>query len=247
MIRVLFLSFLLVLLFAPASGFFPETEDIESKIHDNLGRVSSLQAEFLFANDGELVWRVWQKGRQWRSEWVDKEKNRVLCASVGRGSEVLGAFPAGTETGPPPSWVLLQGVSRLKGRGLDPEKKEYAFLGDRPCIVLGGYDSGDKGLRLWVDNEEMLPLRVDFGPDMHLQWRDFSRTGNFPLPRTMSVQADDGSSLDIEINWTGVNVSLPQELFSVPEFKDKFRDRRKRRLPDTVRFCNRFFSGFLGP
>lgn len=245
MMRTLVLSFLIVLAAAPVNGFFPESKEIRTEMQDNLGRLNSLQAEIEPAAGSDLVWRIWQKGELWRTEWVDKDKNRVVCAALGRGNEIYAVYPAGAETGPVPSWILLRDIPWLKAHGLDAEKKEYAFVGNRPCIILGAYGPEKQGIRLWVDNEKMLPVRMDAGESRQVLWKDYHRAGNYPLPQRMILTGYNDEPREFSIDWTGINISIPDDLFSVSRFKDSFARASRRGLPDVVRYCNRFFSGFF--
>ena len=245
MMRTLVLSFLIVLAAAPVNGFFPETKEIQGEIKDNLGRISSLQAEIEPVGENGLVWRIWQKGELWRTEWVDKEKNRVVCAGLGRGNEIYAAYPAGSKPGPVPSWLLLRDIPWLEAHGLKTAKKEYAFVGNRPCVILGEYGPEKQGMRLWVDNEKMLPVRMDPGESRQLLWRKYHRAGNYPLPQQMELSRHGDEPREFRINWTGINISIPDELFSVSRFKDSFARAASPGLPDVVRYCNRFFSGFF--
>ncbi len=241
---VAFMAVFLLLAGSAVWAFFPSAKDIDQDLEDNYGRLASLQAEFVPAQNGTLVLRTWQQGASWRMEWVNTKKNRVICAAVGEGKTVRASFPAGCEPGPVPSWSFLRDIGWLKAQGMKAEEREYAFLGNRPCVVFGAFTPKGDGLRFWVDNEKKVPRRIDSGREMHMAWKKFHSTGNYPLPKEMDI-CWGKDKLHFRIEWTGVNVDIPGKLFSVSKFQSSFPNAGGRDFPETVRRSNRIFSRLL--
>ncbi|MFO7817224.1 MAG: hypothetical protein ACQES5_03265 [Thermodesulfobacteriota bacterium] len=242
--RSLLLSLMIVLFGGTSLAFFPEAKQIQQDLEENYGRLTSVQAEFVPGKADDLVWRVWQKGSLWRMEWVDSRENGLVFAAVGKGDTVRAVYPRDVKTGPAPTWILVQFADLIADRGFNPDTKEYAFLDDRPSIVFGYVGANNGVYRFWVDNENKVPLRLDHGSERYLQWWNFSSLGNYLLPRNMELHSGERNE-KFRINWTGVNVDLPAELFSAAKFRARFKSSGQSKIPKVVRFSNEFFFALL--
>ena len=221
---VLFLLFLLAFV-QVSPGFFPDMAEVDARWHKNLRGLNSFQVEFLFDLDEKLSVRHWQKQDLWREEWTVQidGQNRVIWAGLGRGEEVILSYPRLRVKPVPVLCIWQKSLDWWIAKGLNTNFLSYQFLQDTPCLVIGS-SSGNEPLQLWLDNNLMLPVRMipgSGGQEFSLTWLNYYQIGNFWLPGKLSIAYQD-KNWECSIEWKGINIDLPDGLFSQQDFKNRF-------------------------
>ncbi|MBT8764429.1 hypothetical protein KFV02_10835 [Desulfohalobiaceae bacterium Ax17] len=216
-----------------AWGFFPDIEEVNARWLKNLNSLNAFQVVCTYDLEEKLSVRLWQKGNLWREEWTIQVKgqNKVVWAGLGRGQEVILAYPE-LKLKPRPvlnfwrkdlNWWII--------RGLDTNLLSYQFLQYTPCLVLGG-----ESLQIWLDNNLMLPVRLVFGDggdNFDFNWSKYHQIGNFWLPKKMSI-VHQTQNWECTFEWRGINIDLPDELFSPQGFQNRFERLNNSSIPSEI-------------
>jgi hypothetical protein len=210
----------------PGLAFFPDAEQVRTKVQEQLGSLESLQLEISFPGDDSLTLFLWQQGSDWRQEWVqDREDGQtVVGAGIGTGSALLASYPR-VQQFPQPVlnfWFQPPLQGWLQELGIDTSVKSYQFLETRPCLVFGARYGESNRAQLWIDNELHLPRKLTTWKGVVWTWSDYFRVGNFFLPHRAQVQFPFGTSVEMRLDWRGVNRDIPDELFRSRTFARKF-------------------------
>jgi hypothetical protein len=220
--KIIFLF--LLILFASvqlAPCFFPDIAEVNDRWLKNLSSLNAFQVVCRYDLEEKLSVRLWQKGDLWREEWTVQidGQNRVVWAGLGRGQEVILSYPQ-LKIKPRPALSIWQkDLEWWKKKGVDTESLSYQFLEDTPCLVLG-----DERSQIWLDNNWMFPVRMVFGygrDNFVFTWSGYHQIGNFWLPGRLSITHQDKNWTGT-FEWKGININLPDELFSAQGFKDRF-------------------------
>ncbi|WP_457572499.1 hypothetical protein [Desulfovulcanus sp.] len=243
--KIIFLF--LLFLFASvqlASGFFPDIAEVNDRWLKNLSSLNAFQVVTTYDLEEKLSVRLWQKEDLWREEWTVQidGQNRVVWAGLGRGQEVILSYPQ-LKIKPRPALSIWQkDLDWWIKKGVDTEFLSYQFLEDQPCLVIGDKSPQTRennlmlpltessalnlapSTQIWLDNNWMFPVRMVFGyggDNFIFTWLKYHQIGNFWLPGKLSI-AYQAKNWTGTLEWKGININLPDELFSAQAFKDRF-------------------------
>lgn len=210
-------------------------EKLINRIDSNYSGINSYLLVVKFDED-DLSLRIWQQSEQWRQEWVmDSGQNQdVIAVAVGQGRFPLLSF-GHDDTGPPVTMVLFEDAAWWEEAGLDFELQSYHFFHGRPALAVGMSVPGDPEPYLWMDNEDMVPLRMVFsekGKSFELGWLEYRNVGNYKLPHKLIISSNDFEMI-CSLEWRGINSLYEDQLFS-PEDLDQFFSLADLSPPDLV-------------
>lgn len=205
-----------------AQAFFPSGSEVRKNLQTTVGLVKAFEIEMSSPRWPELTIKVWYQDRKWRTEWVLRENGEgvVVRAAVGVGLKTLARFGFDDQA-PVPGPVLRQiPLEMWIERGLDSSLMAYTFLNGRPALVLGrnATEPLSVGPTLAVDNETWVPLALTMPGGGGLVWREHKSVGNILLPHGLTVQDDQGQTVDLSIVWRGVGKAVPFETFDPQSF-----------------------------
>jgi len=228
---------LLLLLSSPGMGhgFFPETDELAQEVEEQLSRMRTWQAVLSVAEETGLRIHCWRREASWRQEWVRHTNGTgsVMRAALGHGERLLASYPPAFTFPLPPLRLAGNGdpLALWRSLGVESGTKSYQFFSHRPCIVLGARFGNLDRPQVWIDLEEHVPLRLVSASGLQWIWKDYYRAGNVALPHSLAIVLPGGERLSMEIVWKGVNTDIPQALFNVPAFEDKFGRAPSTQLP----------------
>jgi hypothetical protein len=207
-------------------GFFPETQELASRVKEQFSRMRSWQAVLSLAEETGFRIHCWRREASWRQEWISRTNGTasVVRAALGHGQRLIASYPSAFTF--PLSPLRLAGrddpLALWRSLGVETEIKSYQFFSHRPCIVLGATFGNLDRPQVWIDLEEHVPLRLVSASGLQWIWKDYYRAGNVALPHSLTVVLPGGERLTMEIVWKGVNTDIPDPLFDVSAFRDKF-------------------------
>lgn len=215
---------------APVRAFFPSVDEVQNRIDGKTVAPKSYQAVVSFPEYEDIRVFIWSSGQSFRQEWAVSEgdKNRVLAAAVGRGSRITRCCPVNATVFVLPLvsyWLPAGRMDSWKGMGIDPQAMSYRFDQDRPCLVLGANATVRGASQVWLDNETYAPVRLIWARPsgtVEVAWKNFNNHGGYSLPEAGTVTGC-GEQLDFTVDWRGVNITIPDKIFSAKTFADKFK------------------------
>lgn len=244
---VFILTLLLCAVFnSPAQANTISREKLADRLDSNYQAISSYLLVLTF-DKGDLSLRIWHQSGLWRQEWVKVSGSRedVVAAAVGQGR-----FPVvsvGIDVpGPPIAMVLFEGLSWWEDAGLDFDSWSYHFFHGRPALALGMDARQNSGPYLWMDNEDMVPLRMVFPENdtgLELGWIEHGNVGNHKLPRKLIISGNDFEMV-CNLEWRGINSVYEDKLFSPEDFEKSF-SRGALNPPELVGDYYRALSGIF--
>ncbi|WP_028575316.1 hypothetical protein [Desulfonatronovibrio hydrogenovorans] len=234
-VRGLALLISFILWTVPSSGLAGSESDLAKRIESYRSGMDSYSLAMDFVDQGVSL-RIWQQGQDWRQEWVQitGAGEKVAAVAVGRGQTVLMAYGL-SEIYPPLINVLFYSLDWWKDQGLDPERQSYHFFHGRPALALGMSDPDDPGPQLWLDNEELVPIRTFFsraGKILDLGWLEQRNVGNYKLPHKLIIDSGE-KKLVCQIRWREIGSSHDKLLFSSERLEQSF-SQAVLRPPDLV-------------
>lgn len=229
MLKRVFLSVCFVLWAGASPAFFPTPPEVADRVQTNFGSLDSYQVQ-LAANGTMAVGQsinFWSDSGRWRREWVRETNGTATLqrVDVGDGARLYGTLPR-ERTLPAPLLVLLHRTnlrSWWKELGIDTGHKRYAFIGQRPCLVLGDASAGQgRRTEIWIDFERWLPLRLAWGNGGSARFARYRNVGNFLLPHKIVVDDGSGQHCRFSLQWQGVNTQLPPRLFNASRLQAEY-------------------------
>ncbi|WP_138774318.1 hypothetical protein [Desulfohalovibrio reitneri] len=200
----------------PAGAFLPDQQEFMEEVRTSYSglRNYALRAEF---SRNETA-RLWRSDERWRQEWVMGD--RLMAAAVGAGDRLYASWPAASSFPLPLTapWRMADPMETLTRFGVDADTRSFAFLRDRPCLVLGRSGEG----RAWIDTERKVVMRLvrqaPSGERLTLDYKDFKRSQVNWFPQagkaTHAVPGGEDEVIEFSLQWRGANMGLRPELFS---------------------------------
>jgi len=226
-IRIFFFTWLVFLLaFSCSSAFFPDIPEVSKNMEDRYASIDSLKADISLRDNSTLRIRIWRKDNKWRQEWISKKGNssELVQAAIGRERRLLASFPEKSSF--PLSllhfWYPGHPSKFWQNLGINKEKKSYQFLGKNPCLVIGAeYKEMDRP-QLWLHKEKYFPLQVINWEKIKWRWKEYAAVGNYFLPHVLQIYFPEGKNIKMDIAWKGINSGIPERLFDVQKFREKY-------------------------
>jgi len=201
---------------SPALGNIIPRADLTSRLDSNHQGINSYSVVVdLDGYDTSL--RIWQHAENWRQEWVSDSADgqEVVAVAVGQGRFDLLSFGF-DRSGPPITRIIFENSAWWNKAGLDFDRQSYHFFHGRPVLALGMAVTGNTGPQLWVDNEDMVPLRMVFSENqtgLDLGWLEYKNIGNYRLPHKLIISGP-GVKMTCNLEWRGINSRYGENLFS---------------------------------
>ncbi len=198
--------------------------ELENKFDSNYSGISSYSLVIVF-EETDLSLRIWQQAEFWRQEWISGagSDERIAAVAVGRGSSAVLSIGM-DRAGPPVSQILFRDMDWWINAGLVSELQSYHFFYGRPALVSGMAVSTDPKPHLWMDNEEMVPLRMVFssnGNILDLGWLEHRNVGNFKLPQKVII-SNGYQEIICSMEWRDINSTYDDDLFSAHVLEESF-------------------------
>ncbi len=220
----MFLTLFLAAAAVPAMGAIINQELLVKTIDSNYSGISSYSL-VVSLKDSDLSLRIWHHNSQWRQEWVktSEQGQEVVAVAVGQGQTTLKSL-GNPLIGPPLTAILFHKSSWWLNAGLDFQVQSYHFFHGRPALALGMVLAGDPRPNLWLDNEQMVPLRMFFskkGKRVDLGWLEHRNIGNYKLPHKALLSTEQEQMI-CYLDWRDINAHYDTRLFSVEALKQSF-------------------------
>lgn len=182
--------------------------------------------ELSLRDNSSLHIHVWRKNNKWRQEWINKKSNssKILQAAIGRGKRLLISFPEKKDfpLSPLYYWCPEKFHEFLQVPEIDTRIKSYQFTEKHPCLVIGAKSKRSSRPQLWLHNEYFFPLRIIDSRGLKCDWSEYAEVGNYALPHRLRLEFSRGKILEFNICWRGINSELPDHLFDLQKFREKF-------------------------
>jgi hypothetical protein len=224
LILAVFILMLCAVFISPAQANIISREKLAGRLDNNYQAINSYLLVVSFGK-GDLSLRIWQRSGLWRQEWVQVSGSTedVVAAAVGQGWFPLMSVGF-DDPGPPIAMVLFEGLSWWEDAGLEFDSQSHHFFHGRPALAVGMDTREDPGPYLWMDNEDMVPLRMVFPENdtgLELGWIEHGNIGNYKLPRKLIISGNDFEMI-CTLEWRGINSVYEDQLFSPEDFEKSF-------------------------
>lgn len=208
----------------PAHGAIMAPDVAAEKIAANFSGINSYSVVIDF-DDQNMSLRIWQQSGFWRQEWVDDSSGQEKVAAVAVGKEDASTLSYGVSRAAPPlTSIIFKNIAWWEEKGLQPQQQSYHFFHGRPALVMGLSRAEDPKPHLWIDNENMVILRMVFSDmkTLHdLAWLEYRNVGNYKLPHKLVIDSGD-FGMTCNIVWRDINSEYSRELFSPDILRKSF-------------------------
>ncbi|MFO7728768.1 MAG: hypothetical protein R6X11_10625 [Desulfonatronovibrio sp.] len=207
-----------------AQGAITAPADVAEKITANYIGIKSYSVVINF-DDQDLSLRIWQQSGFWRQEWVSDSSGREKVSAVAVGKEGSSILSYGvSQAAAPLTSIIFKKMAWWENRGLQPQQQSYHFFHGRPSLVMGMAGAEDPKPHLWIDNEDMVILRMVFSDmkKLHdLAWLEYRNVGNYKLPHKLVIDSED-FDMTCNVEWRDINSEYSRELFSPDILRQSF-------------------------
>jgi len=215
-IRLLALCLVVSCIWTPAWSSYPSPVDVASAVSKGYKGFLSFKSEITFAPPFDK-WKIiyWQEQDRRRIEFLHQDKNATLYLltidkkGAGYIYPVIGRLPQ-------MFYSLKDFVSPYVGwreMGIDLSREKYQFFEHRPVIVFG---DGPLSASIFIDIEQMVPLKKTYPGGREVIFRDFVDEGNYLLPSSFEIDIPGSQPLMGRISWISINEKFPPDTFSLP-------------------------------